>query len=172
MSILRSRLASAVTAGAVTLAAITSGTGPALAKDSDKDVLRAIAGIAAIAAIAGVINQNNVRNQNAQPLTGYSPPPQQPLALQNYVTQPGFYPAEPKPRHNRRGPRLPDTCAMEVGNGRYPTVYYAEECLQRAGVGYGLPQYCAEQVRGGGYWGRVFEGECLRDAGYRSERWR
>ncbi len=163
-----------LTAAAVSLAAITAAPAPAAA--DDKDLLRALAGIAAVAVIAGAIEKNNRGNQR---VTRQQPVPQAqyPAWRDDYPAwrddrnpRPGFY-QQPQHRVDRRGPRLPAVCALEVGNG-YPTTYYTEACLRREGVARGLPGYCAQQIRSRDWQGRVYEAECLRDAGYRIERWR
>lgn len=177
MTTARTWIVNTLTAAAVSVAAITSGAGPAAA--DDKDMLRALAGIAAVAVIAGAI-QN--QNRAPQPVTR-APVYEQPKPAVN------FYNAEPRwqaerdwenqrdwQRHDDRysrvsqGPRLPGTCAVEVSGPR-PATYYAETCLKREGVGYGLPQYCAQSIRSRDWQGRVYEEECLRDAGYRVGRW-
>ncbi len=175
MTTARTWILNAVTATAVAGAAITSGAGPAAA--DDKDLLRALAGIAAVAVIAGTI-QNQNRAQQPVTRAPVYPAPQ---------PAPGFYRDEPRwdaerdwrtgyfrqdDRYSRvsQGPRLPGTCAVEVGGPR-PATYYAESCLKREGVGYGLPQYCAQSIRSRDWQGRVYEEDCLRDAGYRVSRW-
>jgi len=177
----RTRLINVLTAAAVSLAAVTSGTAPVAAKE--EDMLKVIAGIAAVAAFAGVLNQ-----QQNQGIVSRTPP----LPLQ--PTQHGWPDQNPRwqadrwqgdgrqgypwpdegwrldPPADRRGPRLPGVCALKFGNASRPAVYYSESCLRREGAAFGLPQYCAQQIRTRDYQGRVFEAECLRDAGYRTER--
>ena len=173
MKPVRTYVINAVTAAAVSFAAITSGAVPAAAKDDD--MLKVLAGIAAVAVFAGVLNQQQNRGtaSRAQPL------PVQPALPAWQTPDPGWQ-NDPWQRDDGRndsaqtrgGPRLPGVCAMEFGNASRPAVYYAEPCLRRDGAGYGLPQYCAQQLRTRDYQGRAFEAECLRDAGYRTETWR
>jgi hypothetical protein len=172
MTTLRSYIANAVTAGAVALAAVTAGPGPAAAED--KDMLRALAGIAAIAVIAGAL-QNQGRAQQpvarAQPWVPVSPAPAAPrYAAPEPRWEDSRAWSEDRYQPVRGGPRLPSVCAVEV-DGPRPATYYAESCLKREGAGYGLPQYCAQTIRSRDWQGRVYEGECLRDAGYRLGRW-
>jgi hypothetical protein len=171
MKPVRTYVINAVTAAAVSLAAITSGAVPAAAKDDD--MLKVLAGIAAVAVFAGVLNQQQQKNRGtvsrAQPL------PVQP-ALPAWQEPDTGWRDDAWQRNDladtRGGPRLPGICAMEFGNVSRPAVYYAEPCLRREGAGYGLPQYCAQQIRTRDYQGRAFEAECLREAGYRIETWR
>ena len=171
MKPVRTYVINAVTAAAVSLAAITSGAVPAAAKDDD--MLKVLAGIAAVAVFAGMLNQQQQKAQGtvsrALPLPALPALP----AWQNKDTAwqddswQGYDSA-----NTRGGPRLPAVCALEFGNTSRPAVYYAEPCLRQEGAAYGLPQFCAQQIRTRDYQGRAFEAECLRDAGYRLETWR
>jgi hypothetical protein len=171
MKPVRTYVINAVTAAAVSLAAITAGAVPAAAKDDD--MLKVLAGIAAVAVFAGMVNQQQQKNRGtvsrAQPL------PVQPV-LPAWQNQDTVWQDETWQRTDRvdtrGGPRLPAVCAMEFGNVSRPAVYYAEPCLRQEGAAYGLPQFCAQQIRTRDYQGRAFEAECLRDAGYRTETWR
>lgn len=166
----------ALTAAAVSLAAITAAPAPAAA--DERDFLRALAGLAAVAVIAGAVEQNR-----KQRVTRVQPLPQ-PLPIHRdwhdgRTSQPRWHDDTRWNNHPRRddrpradrGPRLPAACALEVGT-TYPTTYYTEACLRREGVAHGLPTYCAQQIRSRDWQGRVYEANCLRDAGYRIERWR
>ena len=171
MKPVRTYVINAVTAAAVSLAAITSGAVPAAAKDDD--MLKVLAGIAAVAVFAGMLNQQQQKGQST--VSRALPLPVQPAlpAWQNQDTAwqddrwQGYDRAD-----TRGGPRLPAVCSLEFGNTSRPAVYYAEPCLRQEGVAYGLPQFCAQQIRTRDYQGRAFEAECLRDAGYRTETWR
>jgi hypothetical protein len=181
MKPVRTYVINAVTAAAVSLAAITSGAVPATAKDKDDDMLKVLAGIVAVAVFAGVLNQ---QQQNRGAVSRAQPLPVQPALPAWQAPDPGWqdgrwqdgrWQRDDWRNHRadtRGGPRLPGVCAMEFGNASRPAVYYAEPCLRREGAGYGLPQYCAQQIRTRDYQGRAFEAECLREAGYRTETWR
>ena len=170
MKPVRTYVINAVTAAAVSLAAITSGAVPAAAKDDD--MLKVLAGIAAVAVFAGMLNQ---QQKNQGKVSRALPLPVQPAlpAWQNQDTAWQDHAWQRNDRADTRGgPRLPAVCALEFGNASRPAVYYAEPCLRQEGVAYGLPQFCAQQIRTRTYQGRAFEAECLRDAGYRTETWR
>ena len=172
-------------AGAVALTAITAGTAPAEARD--KRALGVIAGLAAGALIAGAVEQSQRNGQplfrtNPAPRQTYINPPQQSFignsGVSDWQGDGGWQAQEAydngqnfRYREERGGPRLPENCAIEVGNGNYPSVYYAEDCLRRAGFRARLPQYCAQSVRSQAFQGRVYEADCLRNAGYRVARW-
>lgn len=176
MKPVRTCVINAVTAAAVSLAAITSGAVPATASDKEDDMLKILAGITAVAVFAGVLNQQQNRGavSRAQPL------PVQPALPAGQDQDPGWqddgrWQRDDGRNHRadtRGGPRLPAVCALEFGNVSRPAVYYAEPCLRREGAGYGLPPSCAQQLRTRDYQGRAFEAECLRDAGYGTEPWR
>jgi hypothetical protein len=170
MKPVRTYVINAVTAAAVSLAAITSGAVPAAAKDDD--MLKVLAGIAAVAVFAGMLNQ---QQKNHGKVSRALPLPVQP-ALPAWQNQNTAWQDESWQRNDRAdtrgGPRLPAVCALEFGNASRPAVYYAEPCLRHEGVAYGLPQFCAQQIHTRAYRGRAFEAECLRDAGYRTEPWR
>ena len=170
MKPVRTYAINAVTAAAVSLAAITSGAVPATAKDDD--MLKVLAGIAAVAVFAGMLNQ---QQKNQGKVSRALPLPVQP-ALPAWQNQNTAWQDDIRQRSDRAdtrgGPRLPAVCALEFGNASRPAVYYAEPCLRQEGAAYGLPQFCAQQIRTRAYQGRAFEAECLRDAGYRTEPWR
>jgi hypothetical protein len=170
MKPVRTYAINAVTAAAVSLAAITSGAVPAAAKDDD--MLKVLAGIAAVAVFAGMLNQ---QQKNHGKVSRALPLPVQP-ALPAWQNQNTAWQNDSWQRNDRAdtrgGPRLPAVCALEFGNASRPAVYYAEPCLRHEGVAYGLPQFCAQQIHTRAYRGRAFEAECLRDAGYRTEPWR
>jgi len=170
MKPVRTYAINAVTAAAVSLAAITSGAVPAAAKDDD--MLKVLAGIAAVAVFAGMLNQ---QQKNHGKVSRALPLPVQP-ALPAWQNQNTAWQDDSWQRNDRAdtrgGPRLPAVCALEFGNASRPAVYYAEPCLRREGAAYGLPQFCAQQIHTRAYRGRAFEAECLRDAGYRTEPWR
>ena len=170
MKPVRTYAINAVTAAAVSLAAITSGAVPAAAKDDD--MLKVLAGIAAVAVFAGMLNQ---QQKNHGKVSRALPLPVQP-ALPAWQNQNTAWQDDSWQRNDRAdtrgGPRLPAVCALEFGNASRPAVYYAEPCLRREGAAYGLPQFCAQQIHTRAYRGRAFEAECLRDAGYRTEHWR
>ena len=170
MKPVRTYVINAVTAAAVSLAAITSGTVPAAAKDDD--MLKVLAGIAAVAVFAGMLNQ---QQKNQGKVSRALPLPVQP-ALPAWQNQNTAWQNDSWQRSDRAdtrgGPRLPAVCALEFGNASRPAVYYAEPCLRQEGAAYGLPQFCAQQIHTRAYRGRAFEAECLRDAGYRTEPWR
>jgi hypothetical protein len=170
MKPVRTYVLNAVTAAAVSLAAITSGAVPAAAKDDD--MLKVLAGIAAVAVFAGMLNQ---QQKNQGKVSRALPLPVQP-ALPAWQNQNTAWQDDIRQRSDRAdtrgGPRLPAVCALEFGNASRPAVYYAEPCLRQEGAAYGLPQFCAQQIRTRAYQGRAFEAECLRDAGYRTEPWR
>ena len=170
MKPVRTYVINAVTAAAVSLAAITSGAVPAAAKDDD--MLKVLAGIAAVAVFAGMLNQ---QQKGQSTVSRALPLPVQP-ALPAWQTQDTAWQDDSwqgyDSANTRGGPRLPAVCALEFGNTSRPAVYYAEPCLRQEGASYGLPQFCAQQIRTRDYQGRAFEAECLRDAGYRTETWR
>jgi hypothetical protein len=170
MKPVRTYVINAVTAAAVSLAAITSGAVPAAAKDDD--MLKVLAGIAAVAVFAGMLNR---QQKNQGQVSRALPLPVQP-GLPAWQNQDTAWQDENWQRSDRAyargGPRLPSVCALEFGNASRPAVYYAEPCLRQEGAAYGLPQVCAQQIRTRAYQGRAFEAECLRDAGYRTEPWR
>jgi hypothetical protein len=170
MKPVRTYVINAVTAAAVSLAAVTSGAVPAAAKDDD--MLKVLAGIAAVAVFAGMLNQ---QQKGQSTVSRALPLPVQPV-LPAWQTQDTAWQDDNWQGYDRAdargGPRLPAVCAMEFGNVSRPAVYYAEPCLRQEGAAYGLPQFCAQQIRTRDYQGRAFEAECLRDAGYRTETWR
>jgi hypothetical protein len=180
MKPLKTRLINALTATAISLAAITSGTAPVAAKDDD--TLKIIAGIAAVAAFAGILNQQQnqgtvgrgiaVPLQPAQPVGQDRDPRWQEERWHAERWQSDRWRDDDWRRglnDDRRGPRLPGICALEFGHAARPAIYYAESCLRREGAAFGLPQFCAQQIRSRRFQGRAFEAECLRNAGYRTE---
>lgn len=138
---LRLRVVALVVAVAVALGLIGAVAAPARA--DDRDLARALAAIAVIGIIASTAKANGKKHDEYRDFPPYDV------------------------RHDRRAPRVPAVCAIEINGSRTSATVYGERCLREEGFDWRLPRDCSRPARIYGREDRIYTEQCLRNAGFR-----
>lgn len=154
---LRIRVVALVVAVAVALGVIGAVAAPARA--DDRDLARALAAIAVIGIVAGAAKAKD------KPRDEYRDFP--PYETRHDRGRDWGHDGRRDWHDDRRAPRVPAVCAIEINGSRTRATVYGERCLREVGFDWRLPRECSRPARIYGRDDRIYTEQCLRNAGFR-----